>query len=148
MNINERVQLIDIVELGKEHGKDVEESYTGIESVVLPQGVPDVVSNEESCASSPAKKIGDPRKCQTKGRKSDKEKEMAEGNSRCKSGIEMQRKPRRCKCCDATGHDARNCPTKKAEQEKAITDIGMTLHGLTRSLKSYVFKSAVSSSNC
>lgn len=92
----EQVRLVDVVELGKEHGKDVEEC-ADIEPLVVNSScsVLAVVANEESCASSPAKKIGDPRKFPTKG----KENEIIESNSRFKSGIEMNRKPRKCKTC-------------------------------------------------
>ncbi|KAI3996988.1 hypothetical protein MKX01_021264 [Papaver californicum] len=73
----EKVREIEMVELGQEHGKYMEEE----------------LSNDDSCASSPTKKIlADPRILQTKGRKSDKAKEISEGNSLYKSGTESKKK--------------------------------------------------------
>ncbi|KAI3842970.1 hypothetical protein MKW92_010906 [Papaver armeniacum] len=114
----EKVREIEMVELGQEHGKDMEEELcANVEPLIVDKSstIFELVSNDESCASSPAKKIlGNPRISQTKGRKSDKDKAAAaEGNSRIKSGIESKKKDRICRTCKLTGHDTRNCPTKK-----------------------------------
>ncbi|KAI3919085.1 hypothetical protein MKW98_016638 [Papaver atlanticum] len=106
--LNQAFELVrknDLVKLGKEHGKDVEESGANIEPLAV----------DEFCGE-PDQLIGNPIKIQTKGRKSDKEKEIVGGNSRCKSGIEMKRNPRKCKTCGGENHDRLNCPKKKAEQ--------------------------------
>ncbi|RZC69434.1 hypothetical protein C5167_032543 [Papaver somniferum] len=60
--LNQAFELVrknDLVELGKEHGKDVEESGADVEPLAADGlcGEPDqLVPNEEACASSPAKK--------------------------------------------------------------------------------------------
>ncbi|MCL7049186.1 hypothetical protein MKW94_016292 [Papaver nudicaule] len=123
----EKVREIDMAELGQEKGKDVEEeSWANVVPLTTDKSctITELEANDESCATSPANKIiGNPRICQTKGRKSDKDKategNSTEGNSRFKSGIESKKKARICKTCKLVGHDTRNCPKKKEEQRLA-----------------------------
>ncbi|KAI3969776.1 hypothetical protein MKW92_012425 [Papaver armeniacum] len=116
----EKVMEIDMLELGQELGNNMEELGANVEPIVTHKSytMNESVANDESCASSPAKKMGNPRISQTKGRKSDKEKASAEGNSRFKSGIELNKKVRTCRTCKEVNanHDSRNCPMKKQTQ--------------------------------
>ncbi|KAI3877127.1 hypothetical protein MKX03_014477 [Papaver bracteatum] len=68
----EKVKEIDIVELGREHGKDMQN---------------ELLPNDGLCISASTNMtIGNPRISQTKGRKSDKEKTTATEDLRFKSG--------------------------------------------------------------
>ncbi|KAI3987451.1 hypothetical protein MKX01_042455 [Papaver californicum] len=92
----EKVREIEMVELGQEHGKDMEEELCANgEPLIADKSstINELIANNESCASSHAMNIlGNPCISQTKGRKSDKAKETAEGNSSYKSGIESKKK--------------------------------------------------------
>ncbi|KAI3934712.1 hypothetical protein MKW98_027343, partial [Papaver atlanticum] len=95
----EKIKEIDILELRKEHGKDI---------------LPNMI-------------MGDPRIWQTKGRNPGKGKGNAPSDSRFKSGMEISKegkKPRMCKYCTLTGHDSRNCEEKKADQLRANNSNG------------------------
>ncbi|KAI3909336.1 hypothetical protein MKW92_009171 [Papaver armeniacum] len=88
----EKVMEIHMLELGQELGNNMEELGANVEPI----------------------KMGNPRISQTKGRKSDKKKASAEGNSRFKSGIELNKKVRTCRTCKEVNanHDSLNCPMK------------------------------------
>ncbi|XP_026416761.1 uncharacterized protein LOC113312221 [Papaver somniferum] len=119
----EKIKEIDIVELGKEHGQDMQkELFADVE----PKSTTDQsyaasttteVPNDALCVSSSTNTIiGDPRISQTKGRKTEKGKENAAEDLRIKSGIELSkeaRKPRICRYCGLGGHDSRTCKKRR-----------------------------------
>ncbi|KAI3882515.1 hypothetical protein MKX03_023908 [Papaver bracteatum] len=116
----EKVMEIDMLDLGQELGNDMEELGSNVEPIVIDKSytMNESLDNDDSCASSPTKKKGNPRISQTKGRKSDKEKETAESNSRFNSGIELNKKVRTWRTSKEVkvNHDSRNCPMKKQTQ--------------------------------
>ncbi|RZC83190.1 hypothetical protein C5167_045975 [Papaver somniferum] len=93
----EKIKETDILELRKEHGKDMQVEESEV--------------NDELLAT---------------GRNPGTGKGNAPSDSRFKSGTEISKegkKPRMCKYCTLTGHDSRNCEKKKADQLRAKTQM-------------------------
>ncbi|KAI3885295.1 hypothetical protein MKW98_002687 [Papaver atlanticum] len=130
----EKVKEIDIVELGKEHGQDMQkelfadvepksatdQSYAAATATEVPNDVLRVSASTNTI-------IGDPRISQTKGRKTEKGKANAAEDLRLKSVIELSKatkKPRICRYCSLGGHDSRTCKKKKDGQLNAANGNG------------------------
>ncbi|KAI3838280.1 hypothetical protein MKX03_019331 [Papaver bracteatum] len=144
-----KIKEIDILELLKEHGKDMpvesevnDELLATVSSCTTVAEIPNAFSfctnrypltlnriiSDTFDATLPNMIMGDPRISQTKGRNPGKGKGNAPTDSRFKSGMEISKegkKPRMCKYCTLTGHDSCNFEKKKADQLRANNSNGM-----------------------